>query len=132
MHVHVHTLLLAETEENGKAAEDVPSISIEEPPPEEQSTPVKKRKESKAPSLKPQSQRKLPDHGVEMKGYVHRKKAAGLGKAWEKTYCVLTYQAVYFTTMEDNKEYTHMFPLSTEVKGSVSPKKGHDKSSQVS
>ena len=132
-HAHIHsphTVVPEETQENGKTPEGVPNITVEEPLPEEHVTPSRKRKESKVSSLKPTAQNKLPDHGVEMKGYIYRKKP-GLGNRWDKTYCIVTYQAVYFTTVDDNKEYNHMLPLSSDITGSVSPRKGHDKSSQV-
>lgn len=78
-------------------------------------------------------EKKLPDQGVALKGYIHRKKP-GLGRSWEKTYCVLTYQAMYFTTMQDTKEYSGMLPIypDTECKLSETKKgKGHDKHCQV-
>ena len=66
-----------------------------------------------------------------MKGYIHRKKQ-GLTTKWEKTYCVLTFQAIYFTTMEDKKEYTNMLAISADCDGKLSEtKKGHDKHIQV-
>ena len=65
-----------------------------------------------------------------MKGYMYRKKP-GLGNRWEKAYCVLTYQAMYFTTMQDNTEYNHMLSLMGDAQKILSEKKGHDKNSKV-
>ena len=68
-----------------------------------------------------------------MKGYIYRKKA-GLGTRWDKTYCMLTYQAIYFTTMQDNSEYNHMLTLTGDTHDQrmlSESKKGHDKNSMV-
>jgi hypothetical protein len=65
-----------------------------------------------------------------MKGYMYRKKP-GLGTRWEKTYCVLTYQAMYFTTVQDNTEYNHMLSLMGDAQKTLSKMKGHDKNSMV-
>lgn len=92
----------------------------------------KSKRDSKALTIKPD--KRLPDQGVAMKGYLHRKKP-GLGRSWERTYCVLTYQTMYFTTMEDKKDYTSMLPVSSDSGGKLSETKkgkGHDKHSQVS
>ena len=134
-HTHTHTEPAEEPQNADSAvkAEDVPSITVEEPASEETlSSTLKRKRDSKTPSLtvtKPA--RKLPDQGVEMKGYIHRKKP-GLGAKWDKTYCVLTYQAVYFSTMQDNTEYSHMLSLTGDnQQASISEKKGHDRSSKV-
>ena len=60
-----------------------------------------------------------------MKGYAHRK--VGWNK-WEKCWCILTYNALYFTNVEDNKDYSAMFPISSEAKNSVQQKKGQGSS----
>lgn len=68
-----------------------------------------------------------------MKGYIHRKRP-GLTRSWEKTYCVLTYQALYFTTMQDTKDYSSMLSIYPDSEGKLSETKkgkGHDKHSQV-
>ena len=138
-HIHTHTHTHTEpseepqTAESAVKAEDVPSITVEEPASEESlSSTLKRKRDSKTPALavtKPA--RKLPDQGVEMKGYIHRKKP-GLGTKWDKSYCVLTYQAVYFSTMQDNTEYSHMLSLTGDnLQASISEKKGHDRSSKV-
>ena len=112
--------------------EDVPCITVDEPAvenEEEQTGTLKKKRENKGLAVtKPL--RKLPDQGVEMKGYIHRKRQ-GLGTRWDKTYCVLTYQALYFTTMQDNTEYSSMLSLTTDLKANISEKKGHDKKTKV-
>ncbi len=108
--------------------EPVPSITIDEVPSQADK---KSKRESKALTVKPE--KKLPDLGVAMKGYMHRKKT-GLTKNWEKPYCVLTYQAMYFTTVEENKEYSNMLPISQSCQGKLSETKkgkGHDKHCQV-
>ena len=118
--------------------EHVPSITVEEPLPANEEEPIsstlKKKRESKALAVpKPAPVRKLPEQGVEMKGYIHRKKP-GLGSRWDKTYCVLTYQAIYFTTMQDNTEYNNMLTLSGDAADQRTlseSKKGHDKNSMV-
>ena len=125
--IHAEVLPADDSPEGSKT--ELPSITIETPT--EEGTPVKKKRESKAflpPSAKPKSDKVLPDAGVEFKSYVHRKKGI---KGWEKTYAVLTYQALYFTTIEDNKEYSNIIHLSADGSCTVSQKKGHDKHSQT-
>ena len=56
-----------------------------QPSPEPQ---VKKKKESKAALVT--KVRKLPDQGVQMKGYVYSK----VWRGWEKCWCVLTFNAI--------------------------------------
>ena len=69
----------------------------------------------------------IPDQGVQIKGYLHRKK--GTFGGWEKVYCVLTYAAIYFTSGEDVREYHHVCMLSGS--GTVKhEKRGHDKQSE--
>ena len=69
----------------------------------------------------------IPEQGVQMKGYVHRKK--GTFGGWEKTYAVVTYAAIYFTSGDNVREYHHVCMLSGS--GSVKvEKKGHDKQSE--
>ena len=150
IHVHKHSLThslslslclsLSEPAEEPAVADsslDVPSITIEQPPssspvatpqtPTHEDTPTLKKKKALGVS-KPA--KKLPEQGVEMKGYIYRKKP-GLGTRWEKTYSVLTYQAMYFTTMQDNVEYNHMLSLMGDAQKTLSEKKGHDKNSKV-
>ena len=116
------------------STEPVPTITVEEPvapsePANEQPSPAKKRKESKV--LEPKSEKALPKHGVEIQGNIHRKKP-GIGTRWEKTYCVVTYEAIYFTTIEDRGEYNFMLNVVPDGTTSVSEKaKGHDKHSKV-
>jgi hypothetical protein len=74
----------------------------------------------------------LPDQGVALKGYLHKKKP-GLGRNWEKMYCVLTYQALYFTGMEDNKDYSGMLPIYPDAEAKLSEtKKGKNSKVPVS
>ena len=117
----------------------MPSITIEQPPssdaadpqtPTHADTPTLKKKKEKAALGVSKPAKKLPDQGVEMKGYMYRKKP-GLGNRWEKAYCVVTYQAMYFTTMQDNTEYNHMLSLMGDAQKTLSEKKGHDKNSKV-
>ena len=122
---------------NGKQ-EEVPKITVqdeEEPPTDiteerqpgdsESQANAKKKKESRAapaPKL-----RKLPDQGVQMKGHMFRK----TWKGWEKCWCVLTYNALYFTGVEESGEYSHMLAINQEESGgSIKEKKGHDKQSK--
>ena len=140
-HTHTHTHILTEPSEEPAAADsslEVPSITIEQPPssvaphtPTHEDTPTLKKKRESGKALNvSKPARKLPEQGVEMKGYMYRKKP-GLGTRWEKTYCVLTYQAMYFTTMQDNMEYNHMLSLMGDAQKTLSEKKGHDKNSKV-
>lgn len=114
----------------------MPAITVEEPPPVASETTAdrtatKNKKETAGKTLEPTSDRVLPNLGVEMKGHIHRKKP-GLGTRWEKTYCVLTYTAVYFTTIEDKGEYNYMLAVETDGNSTISEKaKGHDKQSKV-
>lgn len=103
-----------------------PSTDLtEERQPGESELQAKKKKESRVgPSPKV---RKLPDQGVQMKGHMYRKTWRG----WEKCWCVLTYNALYFTGMEESGEYSHMLPINQEESGgSIKEKKGHDKQSK--
>ena len=116
------------------SALEIPSITVEQPPsPATPSTPTHEDtstlKKKKALGVSKPAKR-LPDQGVEMKGYMYRKKP-GLGTRWEKAYCVVTYQAMYFTTMQDNTEYNHMLSLMGDGEKTISEKKGHDKNSKV-
>lgn len=109
---------------------NVPSITVDEVA--SQSDQKKSKKETK--TLTPKVEKKLPDQGVVMKGYLHRKKPGSLSRSWEKTYCVLTYQSMYFTTVEDNKEYSSMLPIYPDSDGKLAETKkgkGHDKHIQV-
>lgn len=121
-----------EASAQGKQA-DVPEITVEV---EEDPSPVyvneevpephgKKRKESKAATVA--KVRKLPDQGVQMKGYVYRK----MWRGWEKCWCVLTYNAIYFTGVEENAEYSHMLSINPEEGGgSIKEKSGRDRQSK--
>ena len=105
----------------------MPSITVEEPVNEEGlSSTLKKKRDSKALAVS-KPVRKLPEQGVEMKGYIHRKKQ-GLGSKWDKTYCVLTYQAIYFSPAPDS-DYNQTLSLTAD--SGISEKKGHDKNSKV-
>lgn len=72
----------------------------------------------------------LPTQEV-FKGYIYRKKA-GIGNRWEKTFCVVTHSALYFTEVEGNSEYEHMFRVVTGEASFSEKDKGHDKNSKVS
>ena len=120
------------TAEEENQAEGIPSIKVE-PAEGVNNIPAKKKRPftSSSPKLskkaKPVSE--IPDQGIQKKGYVYRKK--GAFGAWEKTYCVLTFAAMYFTSGEEVKEYNHMFVLGVDGSPSVKQeKKGHDKQSQ--
>lgn len=98
-------------------------------PVNEEVLPQKKRKESKALEVK--SEKVLPKHGVEIQGNIHRKKS-GIGTRWEKTYCVVTYESIYFTTVEDRGEYNYMLSVIPDGTTKISEKdKGHDRQSKV-
>ncbi len=105
----------------------MPKITVEstEVPPEDDSPDqTKKRKESKAVTSSKASKKQrseIPEHGVEMKGFVQRK--VGWGK-WEKSWCVVTYNAMYFTSTEENRDYSHFVPIMPDSKKSVQQKKG--------
>lgn len=122
------SFLSAEVEDTTKAPklEAVPSISIEEV--SQASSSKKGKRDSKVPAIK--LEKRLPDQGVTLKGYIHRKKP-GLARNWEKTYCVLTYQAMYFTTEVDNTEYSNMLCLSPGMDAKLENKKGRNASSMV-
>ena len=120
----------------GKQA-DVPKITVEveeepsavyvneEVQPSEPEPQVKKKKESKAAPVA--KVRKLPDQGVQMKGYVYRK----MWRGWEKCWCVLTFNAMYFTGVEENAEYSHMLSINPEEGGgSIKEKNGRDRQSK--
>lgn len=124
-------------EESGTAdsAADVPSITVEEPTSpqsaanQDTGTLKKKQRDNKTLAASKLA-RKLPELGVEMKGYMYRKKP-GLGARWDKTYCVLTFQAMYFTSMSDNEEYNHMLSLMGDMQKTMSESKGRDRNSKV-
>lgn len=85
--------------------------------------PTKKgKRESKAlSSIKPE--KKLPDQGVTMKGSFLRKKP-GISRSWEKTHCVLTYQAFYFSNEVDTKDYSNMLSIYPNMDVKLESKKG--------
>lgn len=107
--------------EEPKPEGDVPKITVEEHKEEtqpEEETESLKKKTSKRLSV-------IPEQGVEKKGYAYRK---NWKKKWEKCFCVLSYQALYFTTSADNKEYTHVLHIVDQKSSLTREKKGHDKS----
>ena len=111
--------------------EEIPEIKVEPAEGEEEMAPKKKRTSfAVSPSrsrTKAKPLNEIPDQGIQMKGYVHRKK--GTFGGWERTYCVVTFTAMYFTTGEDVREYHHMCMF--DGVGSVKrEKKGHDKQSE--
>ena len=112
--------------------EDVPEIKIDAVTPSEEEIVSPKRKKfsstaSPARGTKTKPLNEIPDQGIQMKGYLHRKK--GTFGGWERVYAVVTYNAIYFTSSEGVREYHHvcMFDGSGIVK---IEKKGHDKSSE--
>ena len=112
--------LTAEVEETAPAgSEAVPSITVEDTG----SSVVSKKgkKESKALAVKPE--KKLPDQGVTMKGNFLRKKP-GISRSWEKTHCVLTFQAFYFSGEADTKDYSNMLPIYPNMDAKLEYKKG--------
>lgn len=114
-----------------KAEEEVPEIKVEAATEEEKSVTMKKKRMSFPASPNRNSKAKpvneIPDQGVQIKGYVHRKK--GTFGGWERAYAVATYAAIYFTTGEEVREYHHVCMLSGS--GIVKlEKKGHDKQSE--
>lgn len=119
----------ATEEQQEKPDEEVPSIKVE-PAGGEEESPVKKRASivpspSRNRKSKPVSE--IPEKGIQIKGYVHRKKTPFGG--WERTYGVVTFAAIYFTTGEDVREFHHVCMLSGT--GTVKhEKKGHDKQSE--
>ena len=118
-----------EVSETSQPPESIPAITVNEVA----SEPEKKQQKRESKALVPKNEKKIPDQGVAIKGYIHRKKP-GLGRNWEKTYCVLTYQAIYFTTVNDNKDYSNMLPIYPDSQGELietKKGKGHDKHSQV-
>lgn len=119
--------------EEPKPETEVPTITVEpteppEEPSEETETGKKNKRESKAFTGKknPQKRTEIPDQGVEMKGFLHRKTWRG----WDKCWCVLTYNAAYFTSSEENAEYSNMLPFSEGTGSLKQQRKGHDKQSQ--
>lgn len=122
--------------------EQQPPQKVEEPPPpaviepnttsdEENASPLKKKRTSFAVSpnraAKSKPVNEIPEQGVQMRGYVHRKK--GTFGGWERTYAVVTYAAIYFTSGEEIREYHHVCLLNGS--GTVKlEKKGHDKQSE--
>ena len=120
-----------QTEE--KAEEEVSDVIIKvEPATEEEKSAAMKKKRMSFPvspnrSNKAKPVNEIPDQGIQMKGYVHRKK--GTFGGWERAYAVVTYAAIYFTTGEEVKEYNHVCMLSGS--GTVKlEKKGHDKQAE--
>ena len=119
----------ATEEQQEKPDEEVPSIKVE-PAGGEEESPVKKRASivpspSRNRKSKPVSE--IPEKGIQIKGYVHRKKTPFGG--WERTYGVVTFAAIYFTTGEDVREFHHVCMLSGT--GTVKhEKKGHDRQSE--
>ena len=103
----------------------MPSITVEAAAPPEDDSPEqgKKRRESKSATAKAAKKQRneIPEHGVEMKGFVQRK--SGWGK-WEKSWCVVTYNAIYFTNSGENKDYSHFMPIMPEAKNVVQEKRG--------
>ena len=125
------------TEPTAESAEDVPTIQVSsEPtalppaPPETTNDTSKtaKRRESKNLEVKKPA-KTLPTQEV-IKGYLYRKKP-GLGSRWEKTYCVVSHTAMYFTEVEGNSEYEHMFQVVAGEAVFSEKDKGHDKNSKV-
>ena len=105
--------------------EDVPTITVDnaeakEEGGKEEEESLRKRKESKA------QQKKVPDHGIQMTGWVHRK--IGWNR-WEKCWCVLTFNALYFTGGESSGDYNHTLQLG-DSNNAVQQKKGHNKQSK--
>lgn len=98
----------------------VPTITVETTEGDELNQ-AKKRKESRVPSAK--KKQEIPELGVEVKGSVQRK--VGWPGKWEKSWCVVTYNGIYFTSTEENKDYSHFVPILPESKNSVQKKKGH-------
>ena len=107
--------------------EVVPTISIDETA----NQPSSNKKGKRDGKLPIKSEKMLPDQGVTLKGYIYRKKP-GLARNWEKTWCVLTYQAMYFTTELDNKDYSNMISLSPDMDTKLENKKGRNADSFVS
>ena len=97
---------------------------------EETTSPLKKRTSfsvspNRAAKSKPVNE--IPEQGVQMRGYVHRKK--GTFGGWERAYAVVTYAAIYFTSGEEVKDYHHVCLINGS--GTVKlEKKGHDKQSE--
>ena len=124
-----------EEESGEKPGEEVPEIKIDPVTTSDEDTtsPKKKRISVAAATASPSRANKtkpvneIPEQGVQIKGYLHRKK--GTFGGWERAYAVVTYTAIYFTTGEDIREYHHVCPL--EGQGTVKmEKKGHDKQSE--
>lgn len=120
---------MEEEEEQEKPVEDVPAIKVE-PAEGGNESPVKKRASiSASPNRNRKSKpvNEIPDQGVQVKGYIHRKK--GTFGGWERVYGVITYAAMYFTSGEDVREFHHvcMFSGTGTVKHE---KKGHDRQSE--
>ena len=125
----------AEAEEEGEqsqekpTSEEVPEIKIEPVSTSEENSPRKRASIVPSPNRtaknKPVSE--IPEQGIQIKGYIHRKK--GTFGGWERAYAVVTYAAIYFTSGEEVKEYHHVCLLNGS--GTVKmEKKGHDKQSE--
>ena len=115
------------------SADTVPAIQViePEPTPEKPSEASKKQhRESKALEVK-KPIKSLPTQEV-IKGYVHRLKTGGIRSRWEKTYCVVTHSALYFTEDEAHSEYEQMFQVVAGEAIFTEKEKGHDKNSKVS
>lgn len=117
-------------EEQEKPDEEIPEIKVE-PAEGGDETPTKKKRSNFAVSpnrgRKSKSLSEIPDQGIQIKGYVHRKK--GTFGGWERAYCVVTFASMYFTTGEEVREYHHVCMLSGT--GSVKQeKRGHDRQSE--
>ncbi len=106
-----------------KEEQEVPKITVETAPEApEDSDQAKKRKESRVSSAKgTKKQNEIPELGVAIKGFVQRK--TGWSK-WEKSWCVVTYNAIYYTGQEGNKDYSHFTPIMPDSRNSVQDKKG--------
>ena len=120
-----------EEEQQEKPDEKVPEIKVEPAEGEDDTSSKKKKRESVAVSpshsQKGKPVNEIPEQGIQIKGYVHRKK--GTFGGWERTYGVVTYAAIYFTSGEDVREYHHVCLLCGS--GTVKhEKKGHDKQSE--
>jgi len=119
-HCETHTVILTTAETD--ASDPVPSITVEDVAPAPTPPPSKKgKKENKTLTIKPE--KKLPDQGVTLKGSFLRKKP-GLSRSWEKTYCVLTYQAFYFSNEADTKDYSNMLPIYPNMDVKLESRKG--------
>ena len=121
---------MEEEQQQEKPDEEVPEIKVEPAEGENDTSSKKKRgyvAASPSRSLKGKPVNEIPEQGIQIKGYVHRKK--GTFGGWERAYGVVTYAAIYFTSGEEVREYHHVCLLCGS--GTVKhEKKGHDRQSE--